>query len=711
MAEELQAIVLAFDLVKWSLGAIAKFPRSHRFVLGERMERRLYDILERLVEAKYTRDKAGLLRRVNLDLTILRFQVRLASELGFLGKRLKHDVAGFLEHFRLRLHPGKTQVFPVRDGVGFLGFRFTPAGVRLLPANVLRFRRRLQNLRRDYARGAVDAAGVHARVQGWIAHASWGDTARSDEQERQQRVPPGRRALHRINQRVLGGFRDAAAWSHPDSRRNPACRGAPGSAREEESKADLLSRGRFSGASFPAKGPAETSAVPPASRRRSPVESRGQAERGGRIYPLASKCAAGLAGRECLLLVLAVGLAAAGCRGPQNATPPPSQPPRQRPVPHRPEPPAPAWFGKARAPEFEDVAEAASQPLALKKAREGAKRDAAAYVRTSVKSTFVDVARAGGGRVEDYVDSYLRTEVAEEIFGAEVVRQEILDLAAPPAGGDPEQGSRWRAYVRIRVPEELLAPGPDRWRRMAASLEGAADVRSLRLAAGLYRAMLRRAAPGEDEDLTFRLADLEERSGESDQALTTLQAYLARHGDGASRAAEARRSIDRLEQKLAGGPFAYLEGRLLEAARGLQDEGVLRITKTPDAAVPAGKKIRFAVTCTRELAYGVLWIDPEGLAFVRALSDRQGRSIDRLEQQVAVDVPGEATVILLAAEALPGWFEEGRLLPREAVRAGGPATDALRAVVQDLEAHAARRTEGANPTLWCATMSFRVTAR
>jgi len=62
-------------------GAAGKFPRNHRFVLGERIERNLYDLLETLIQAKYTRQRQPLLERANLMLEILRFQMRLAKDL------------------------------------------------------------------------------------------------------------------------------------------------------------------------------------------------------------------------------------------------------------------------------------------------------------------------------------------------------------------------------------------------------------------------------------------------------------------------------------------------------------------------------------------------------------------------------------------------------------------------------------------------------
>lgn len=79
--EELLIITKVYDLILWSGNHTSRFPKSHRYVLGERIERRLYDLLETLIEAKYARQKQELLQRANLSLEILRFQYRLANDL------------------------------------------------------------------------------------------------------------------------------------------------------------------------------------------------------------------------------------------------------------------------------------------------------------------------------------------------------------------------------------------------------------------------------------------------------------------------------------------------------------------------------------------------------------------------------------------------------------------------------------------------------
>jgi hypothetical protein len=79
--EELIVITKTYDLILWSCRHTSRFPRNHRFVLGERIERNLYNLLEILIRAKYSRDRKRLLEEANLALEVLRFQMRLAKDL------------------------------------------------------------------------------------------------------------------------------------------------------------------------------------------------------------------------------------------------------------------------------------------------------------------------------------------------------------------------------------------------------------------------------------------------------------------------------------------------------------------------------------------------------------------------------------------------------------------------------------------------------
>jgi hypothetical protein len=116
--DELAVIARTYDLVKWSCGHIGKFPRSHRFVLGERIERRLYDLLETLIQARYTRQRQDLLRQANLTLELLRYQMRLAHDLQCLrtssyefASRALHEIGAMVGGW-LKVAPGPVQPRP-----------------------------------------------------------------------------------------------------------------------------------------------------------------------------------------------------------------------------------------------------------------------------------------------------------------------------------------------------------------------------------------------------------------------------------------------------------------------------------------------------------------------------------------------------------------------------------------------------------------------
>ena len=63
----------AYEFLKWLVDHVGKFPRSHRFVLGERIETAMLNLLMFLVEAAYQREgKSRVLHRANLELEKLR---------------------------------------------------------------------------------------------------------------------------------------------------------------------------------------------------------------------------------------------------------------------------------------------------------------------------------------------------------------------------------------------------------------------------------------------------------------------------------------------------------------------------------------------------------------------------------------------------------------------------------------------------------------
>lgn len=87
----------------WLIPTLEKFPRSQRFLLGDRIERCALDVLERLIEATFTRQRRELLRRANLDLEKLRHLLRLAHELRYLDSRRYQHAARSLDEIGRRI--------------------------------------------------------------------------------------------------------------------------------------------------------------------------------------------------------------------------------------------------------------------------------------------------------------------------------------------------------------------------------------------------------------------------------------------------------------------------------------------------------------------------------------------------------------------------------------------------------------------------------
>ena len=79
------------ELLEWLIPLLDNFPRNRRFTLGDRIESGLLDILEWLVAASYSRDKAVLLQRANMRLARVRHLWRLAFELQVIpARRYQH---------------------------------------------------------------------------------------------------------------------------------------------------------------------------------------------------------------------------------------------------------------------------------------------------------------------------------------------------------------------------------------------------------------------------------------------------------------------------------------------------------------------------------------------------------------------------------------------------------------------------------------------
>jgi len=91
------AIEAHFQFLTWLVPTIEKFPRSQKFLLGDRIQTTALDVMESLIEATYTRERRGHLARANLGLEKLRFFFRLAAEMDFVDDRRYEHAARSLD--------------------------------------------------------------------------------------------------------------------------------------------------------------------------------------------------------------------------------------------------------------------------------------------------------------------------------------------------------------------------------------------------------------------------------------------------------------------------------------------------------------------------------------------------------------------------------------------------------------------------------------
>ena len=77
---ELPILQKTYDLIHWYVPILTRLPKSHKYILGDRLIADLYDLMRGLVQAKYRSEKRELLIELNINLEIIRHQNRLLHE-------------------------------------------------------------------------------------------------------------------------------------------------------------------------------------------------------------------------------------------------------------------------------------------------------------------------------------------------------------------------------------------------------------------------------------------------------------------------------------------------------------------------------------------------------------------------------------------------------------------------------------------------------
>lgn len=78
-------LLRTYELLKFMIGVIKNFPRNQKFLIADRMQNLISDLLELYIEAYYSRNasKKAKLLQANILLEKLRYYVRLCYELDF----------------------------------------------------------------------------------------------------------------------------------------------------------------------------------------------------------------------------------------------------------------------------------------------------------------------------------------------------------------------------------------------------------------------------------------------------------------------------------------------------------------------------------------------------------------------------------------------------------------------------------------------------
>lgn len=100
--EALPLFVKWTTYLKWQLDRTEKFPKKVRFTFSSRLDNIALDVLERIIEATYTKRRGKLLRQINLDIDKLRVLLRICHELAYLPTQsYKHAIKLFDECGRM----------------------------------------------------------------------------------------------------------------------------------------------------------------------------------------------------------------------------------------------------------------------------------------------------------------------------------------------------------------------------------------------------------------------------------------------------------------------------------------------------------------------------------------------------------------------------------------------------------------------------------
>ncbi len=87
MIPEPPLFVLWYDFAKWLLNKTEKFPKKVRFTFSNRIDNTALDIIEGIIEARYSSKKEDTLRRIDLKMEKLQVLLRMCRDLEYLDNK------------------------------------------------------------------------------------------------------------------------------------------------------------------------------------------------------------------------------------------------------------------------------------------------------------------------------------------------------------------------------------------------------------------------------------------------------------------------------------------------------------------------------------------------------------------------------------------------------------------------------------------------
>ena len=115
----------------------------------------------------------------------IKYYIRYMDDFLILGynkkelHQIKEEIQEFLQHkLELKFHPKKVNVFPVGQGIDFLGYRIYRNYRLLRKSTVKRFIKRTKVYKKRLSRGLMTQEKFQNSIQSWLAYAKFANSFR-----------------------------------------------------------------------------------------------------------------------------------------------------------------------------------------------------------------------------------------------------------------------------------------------------------------------------------------------------------------------------------------------------------------------------------------------------------------------------------------------------------------------------------------------------